>query len=1221
MAGSVIGMWASVGIAVAFPCVSPIDFIGIRAVREGNTFVMRWSAESDKTRLVWSPTPHISDSWQPVGTQAADGLPAAWRGTFEMVPPKAFFKLVSDAPPQAAPTGFRVVRLDGRLQLEWGSTFDAAGYVVFVESMTQGGSAEGLRRIMVPVGNSLEIDGLESGKQYRLSIAAMNFAGEGPACAPVTARFGPQVLVCGDVVVFHSTAQGRSFRVEAAGATVMLEPLQPVGGGAFMANANASGHFRIPRVPPGMYWVRCLWQGEFELLPEALVVGEGGAAISPIEIGVTNEGDGDAVFGALTLADGSPAHCALPEFDIDEKSTLTARFADGGSRVVTSDSRGRWSLGGVRQAAYPVEIEANYAGRSMQHVLASPAADPVILRFDEQVPDEVRVRAFQNGREVRDILPGVPVTFSAEVGKGANSAEPIRWVSELNGVKATATGAQWTQTFEHPEGPQMSSMGGLGDPQDTGMITLRLVPSLLDGSKIRLFKFHLIDWSKILGCWSGTVTAWNPYAPTSTSAAHPASVRLDHSGTLPVSPLFEFTSVTAGGYFEMGVDPVNRAPYVLRIDKDDHMRFLWPYEFQLPKEGQFSLVPADIYSVSQGPSGVVINHPSGGSVHFPPGSLLDPSNVAWTGNIVVRMVSFDPRLTSPLPPNPILHSGANRRGIAPYGAFWLDVQTDGGVPLTPTSAAKIRVYSSFTPSNPSTMSAYHQNEATGYFETWTPASLVSTRTYELNLGGGGLFLIGNDQALIELVFEADRSLNYPFDVLIGGWNANASVASDGYSLHTVTVQGPCRNSYGKLYVAHNSALRIGVIDLRHGPGRHHATISPASAVVDPINKPLVIRKVMVPSTTPATPPAVAGHWVKLSLADTESSLKSNPADTTVTAITSANHFLSRGGVSSAADAAQYYAKINAPTTLSAWRAANGLPSRFGDPMPGVPANEYATAYYYNLGDLGFARAQTMRVRESGYDCKPDVAFAVTNYETLEDARCGRGPVATVCMDYSARVDQGEMVAKRYTRFYVYGSNGQILHEANLDGAGLKGVPNLCVTCHGGDFYSAGGSTNLGSKFLPFDLESYSFHPGFGIQHTELAKMNAAVRETMPTAAIADLIKGWYGTSDPMTNPLAFNQGHVPTQPLLSWTPDTNLYSNMFKQSCRICHISRNGDVSMQFNSYSAFQNYGFGKYSANISLQMPHAQRTWGGYWGSRCSNLLGFPVSDMPTVLDNAGP
>lgn len=1207
-------VWIAMAMVLgAFPCGGPIDWIGLRATREGDTFVMRWSAESGATRVVWSANPHDPGSWRPVAGQGWDGVPANWQAAVRMDQPRAFFKLVADAPPRVAPSEVRVLVVDGHLRLEWSGAGDATGYVVSVGA----GAMGPVRRITVPVGNVLELEGLEDGRWYTLSVAAVNPAGVGPDSAAVRARSGPQALVCGDVVLAHGGAAGR-FEVSAAGATVILTGLGG-DGGRFAGNADERGHFRISGVPPGVYQVDYFWQGIKGALPEALQL-KGGAVLGPLPLAVA---DGEGLCGTVVLADGSAARCSLPEFKMDERSLLTAVLADGSRREFTPDGRGRWSLAGLGALDYPLTLKATFLNETVSLEVRRPpsASAPIELRFTAKAPQEVRVRAFQDGREVTDLLPGVPVTFLAEVGDaGAVKLEPL-WVAECNGNRVLATGNSFTHVFEQPVGPPQGATGGLGDPQDSGMVTVRVVPSLLEGTRVRLFEFHLIDWIKKAGCWSGTVTTWNPHSPQATAAGHPASVRLDHAGILPPSPTLATTTATSGGYFEMGIDPVNRAPYLLRIDKEDHMRFLWPYEFQLPEEGQYPVVPANVHAVSQGSEGIVIPHSSGGQVSFPAGSLYTTNFTVWNGDIVVRMVSFDPRQTNPLPPNPILQNGSTRRGIAPYGAFWLDVRTDGGLPLIPSTGATLRLRSSVTPSNPATMSTYLQSETTGYFEPWSTATRVGTNLYEIPLGRAGLFLIGNDQPLVELVFETDRSLNYPFDVLIGGWNSSGSVATDGYSLHPVTVQGPCRNNYGKLYVAHNSALRMGVIDLRHAPGRHHAVISPVSAAVDPVNKPLIIRKVVVPSTTPSTPPAVAGHWVRFSLADTEPALKSHPADTTVNAITGADHFLSRGGVNSASEAAQYYAKIKAPATLSAWRAANGLPTRFGDPLPGVAATDYATAYYYNLGDLGFARAQTMRVRESSYDCQPDVAFAVTNYESLEDARCGRGPVATVCMDHSARVDQGEFVPKRYTRFYVYGSNGQLLQEANLDGAGLKAVPNLCVICHGGDFYSGGGTTNLGSKFLPFDLESYSFHPKFGIQHQELAAMNAAVLKTSPTAAIKDLIHGWYGTTNPNLNPTAFNQTHVPSAPALSWSADPALYSHVFKPSCRICHISRNSGSSVQFDSYGALQSYGFGKYSANTSLQMPHAQRTWGGYWGSRCSSLLAFLVNDMPTLLDNAGP
>ena len=144
------------------------------------------------------------------------------------------------------------------------------------------------------------------------------------------------------------------------------------------------------------------------------------------------------------------------------------------------------------------------------------------------------------------------------------------------------------------------------------------------------------------------------------------------------------------------------------------------------------------------------------------------------------------------------------------------------------------------------MATYQQNEATGYFEPWTVSTKTSVRHYVLNLGRSGLFLLGNDQPLVELVFEADRSLNYPFGVLIGGWN---SWLPNVHSIFPVTVQSNCRNSFGHIYVAHGSAIQVSVIDVRHGPGRFHQTISPTSTMVEAVAKPLVIRKTIIPNPT------------------------------------------------------------------------------------------------------------------------------------------------------------------------------------------------------------------------------------------------------------------------------------------------------------------------------------------------------------------------------------
>lgn len=1186
----------------------------LRGERTGNQFVLRWHAASGSTQLVWAPVLDNSSAWQIVPGQVPDSEPDTWQAAFEMIPPKAFFKIVPAIAP-VAPPNFRLVSTDGIFRLEWDSTCDASGYVVYIGTSANVDPANYLQSLTLGQVNSLEVDGLTAGQTYFITVAATNFSGQSPIAPALSGVFGPQGIVSGHAVQGFDLTNNQHFDIDAPGATVMLvnsgDPASPPISGV----ADDNGQFRIRHVPPGIYFVNYQWNGVTGALPEALNVPAGGAPLSPLEIPVGPQppSPDQTLIGTLTLSTGDAARCDLPEFGIASRSFVSASLASGATVEVMPDRNGRWALTDLPVGSFPLTLTGTYNGLQVQAAINNPPTtlSPVNIQFTEALPKTLRITAWQNGVEVMEAQPGIPVTFQAEIDNPDQLPLDPHWIAEFNGQRLLSTKGSATFTFDQADGPTAE---GLGDPQDSGLVRVHFLPACYASVDFLPLDIAIVNWVRFRGCWSGVAATWNSASPNVTGSGHPAVVSLSHNGL--GSPNIVNTTTTAGGYFEINTDPVSNAPYLIRVDKDDHMRFLWPFEFQAPKEAQFCVVPAEVSTLSQGASPLVINHASGSKLTLPPNSLLDPANVPWTGNIVVRMVSFDPRLTNPLPPNPEMRVGANRRGIAPYGAAWIDIRSDTNVPLTPTAAATLDIYSSNTPSSPATMATYQQNESTGYFEPWTVSTKTSSRHYVLSLGRSGLFLLGNDQPLVELVFEADRSLNYPFDVLIGGWN---SWLPNVHSIFPVTVQSNCRNSFGHIYVAHGYALQVSVIDVRHGPGRFHQTISPTSTPVEAVAKPLVIRKTIYPTVTPAVLPAIAAQWVRFSLADTEPNLKSLPTDTTVTAISSATHFLSRGGINTPADTAAYYAKINAPATLSAWRTLSGLPLRFGGALPGVSASDYSTAYYYNLGDLGFARAQTMRVKTSGLDGQPDVAYAVTNYETLEDARCGRGPVATVCMDYSSRIDTGSVTPSRYTRFYVYGSNGALLDCANLDGAGLKCVPNLCVTCHGGDFYTAGNSPDLGSRFLPFDLESYTFHPKYGAQLPELAAMNGGVLKTAPTSATADLIIGWYAASNPMLNPFYYNQNYVPTAAGVSWSAASSLYSNVFKQSCRVCHNSRETGPGIQFASFADFSGFSYGHYAACNSLQMPHAQRTWSAFWGSRCSANLGFSVQDMPTNLGTA--
>ena len=155
------------------------------------------------------------------------------------------------------------------------------------------------------------------------------------------------------------------------------------------------------------------------------------------------------------------------------------------------------------------------------------------------------------------------------------------------------------------------------------------------------------------------------------------------------------------------------------------------------------------------------------------------------------------------------------------------------------------------------------------------------------------------------------------------------------------------------------------------------------------------------------------------------------------------------------------------------------------------------------------------------------------------------------------------------------------------------------------------------------MEAYSFHPKWRIDHEAFAKMNEAVLQTNTTAAITDLITGWYKTTTPTAQPMTYDIDHIPSGPN-GWrgtTDEETMYRDAFKSNCRVCHISRESG-GPQFDSYGTFSlpGYDFGAYSVD-SLEMPHAQRTWSLFWGDRGNNLLKVTRNtDAPTLIMDAG-
>jgi hypothetical protein len=246
-----------------------------------------------------------------------------------------------------------------------------------------------------------------------------------------------------------------------------------------------------------------------------------------------------------------------------------------------------------------------------------------------------------------------------------------------------------------------------------------------------------------------------------------------------------------------------------------------------------------------------------------------------------------------------------------------------------------------------------------------------------------------------------------------------------------------------------------------------------------------------------------------------------------------------------------------------------------------PAASEVAVVYYNAGDLGLGREMHC-ISFPGFALhRQSSACYVTNWADRDGAGNtifaggeshvqsalnqavagfhnpnGATPIATVAMvDWVAADDPSTDVID----FLVYDKNGALTDKAILDASAHPntGVPNNCMTCHGGNG-GFNGTHPTGAHFLPFDLDSfrYSGQTGFAEadQLDKLRKLNAIVAGTPLTPVAADLLNGWYPPSGPATAPAEFVGDYVPAN--WSTVSGKKIYNEVIKKYCRTCHAAQ-----------------------------------------------------------------
>jgi hypothetical protein len=261
------------------------------------------------------------------------------------------------------------------------------------------------------------------------------------------------------------------------------------------------------------------------------------------------------------------------------------------------------------------------------------------------------------------------------------------------------------------------------------------------------------------------------------------------------------------------------------------------------------------------------------------------------------------------------------------------------------------------------------------------------------------------------------------------------------------------------------------------------------------------------------------------------------------------------------------------------------------------------------------------------------AFGVDPDVVLDDAVNRVHSFATVAMVYEPPAGTANSV-----RFVVYNKAGSRVNTAKLDSVGAHvSVPNNCLNCHGiSSFYDAGSNkVNGNAKFLPFDPFSfkYSTAPGFTLadQQDELRRLNAMVKATGPTPAIAQWIDGMYAPKA-VTDPTAVaHDTYVPD----NWEYANNslfgttIYQGVVGPGCRTCHASATS-ASLDFLEsddwtplLTTIRKDVCGKTSGAVKGHpMPHAEHVAKKFWasGARSYLMTGYDVSP-PDGLEACDP
>ena len=931
------------------------------------------------------------------------------------------------------------------------------------------------------------------------------------------------------------------------------------------------GRYRFPRQKAGTYLLR--WKAQRGWAAgqhkETIVVKSGPRFPVPAQI-VQSEGSG-VMFGRITLDDGGTPWSYDEMFNVDHTASVTilntTRTATLGGPV-RANSEGRYAVAGLpRSTATTIRAQS-------QASIINRAVDPArisvnnpVLPTDVQLPNKppeiISVTPRVGGVRVLTAAPGDTVTLVS--GTRDLNSDPLQfqWAT-LNGhgsVTPTSAGsAKWTL------------------PATAGRYSAYVQISDGRGG----FARERIDF----------VTAKTE--ETFAGVAFEKGTNLPIKGaTVVVNG--KTTTSNGNGFFSVGAPLGNR--YVLTISQSGYATFSRVVDSGLTGQ-RWPLVKAQSEVVDPTkPIDLVDKRPEldrrklrGSRIHLAPNSLISPTGTPPTGMLTAFIATLDIG-DGEAPGDWGAMAGGKETNLISLGATFVEFRDAAGVKynLAPRSDAKIE---QFPPSNmaataPATAKLWSYDEADGFWKE----SGISNRSAATG------FFEGTVKHFSTINTDVEKDDDSCLKILI------YPPIPTGVKLRVTSA------AFGQAF---EGVLDAGINAVFRLPNSTDVQLTLKNSDNSPYGGTLLLEEV------PGVP--LAGNTVNTGppLPSGESSFPPEPYEPCKLVILreanepTANSFLVFKGKGTQAQADGYYAAVdpnNERTTLGAWWAKNG----FTFDASGNPTNGVRTSYL-NFNDLGSGRDMHFLQRADG-----TVAAYVTNYGLFNQdhgnadlAATRTNPTATVCMEYGPVEGQG---ATRIVKFFVYNGgdfsfNAPRVGAADLDGFEPKFVPNLCLNCHGGNYFPANVATpslaeiNMGASFRELDIATYKFPEGrLTANNTEKAafkNQNLIVKglnpgDTIATQPIKDLIAGWYPGAS-----IEQNNSFTPS----GWTgaPKQGLYDNVVKTSCRTCHVALDANPSSSGIGWTSYDQLELrqsviGSFVLCDMRIMPHAVITYRNFW------------------------